>query len=60
MIIPLDRLDEMARNDEIGTVANEHYSFMRAADPLTMEKSAREVAHQMKREGVNTIFLTPI
>jgi hypothetical protein len=26
---------------------------MGAADPLTMEKSAREVASQMKQEGVN-------
>lgn len=60
VIIPLDRLDEMARNDEIGSVADEHYSFMGAADPLTMEKSAREVAHHMKKEGVNTVFLIPI
>ena len=29
---------------EIGSLADEHYSFMGAADPVTMEKSAREVA----------------
>jgi hypothetical protein len=33
---------------------------MGAADPLTMEKSAREVASQMKQEGVNTVYLIPI
>jgi hypothetical protein len=41
-------------------VADEHYSFMGAADPVTMEKSARAVADQMKQEGVNTVFLIPI
>ena len=60
VIIPLDRLDEMARDDEIGSVADEHYSFMGAADPVTMEKSSREVAERMKQEGVNTVFLIPI
>ena len=58
--IPLDRLEEMAESGEIGSVADEHYSFMGAADPVTMEKSARAVADQMKHEGVNTVFLIPI
>ena len=44
----------------IGSVADEHYSFMGAADPVTMEKSAREVAKRMKLEGVDTVFLIPI
>ena len=59
-IIPLDRLEEMAAEGEISSVAEEHYSFMGAADPVTMEKSARAVAKNMKREGVNTVFLIPI
>ena len=59
-IIPLDRLEEMAADSEIDSVAEEHYSFMGAADPVTMEKSARAVAANMKREGVNTVFLIPI
>ena len=60
VIIPLDRLEEMAESGEIGSVADGHYSFMGAADPVTMEKSARAVADQMKHEGVNTVFLIPI
>ena len=35
-------------------------SFMGAADPVTMEKSARAAAAKMKLEGVNTVFLIPI
>ncbi|TNF86925.1 MAG: selenoprotein B glycine/betaine/sarcosine/D-proline reductase [Gammaproteobacteria bacterium] len=59
-ILPLDRLDEMAQDGEIGSVADEHYAFMGAADPRDMEKSAREVAGRMKQEGVNTVFLIPV
>jgi hypothetical protein len=33
---------------------------MGAADPVTMEKSAREAAKRMKHEGVDTVFLIPI
>ena len=60
VIFPIDRLNEMADDGEIGSVAEEHYSFMGAADPITMEKSARQVASKMKLEGVDTVFLIPI
>ncbi|MAI57819.1 MAG: hypothetical protein CML56_02335 [Rhodobacteraceae bacterium] len=60
VIFPIDRLNEMADDGEIGSVAEEHYSFMGAADPVTMEKSARHVASKMKLEGVDTVFLIPI
>lgn len=59
-ILPLDRLDEMADGNEIGSVADEHYAFMGAADPRDMEKSAREVAGRLKQDNVNTIFLIPV
>ncbi len=59
-ILPLDRLDEMAAAGEIGSVADEHYTFMGAADPVDMEKSAREVAARMRKDGVNTVFLVPV
>ena len=60
VIIPLDRLEEMAEAGEIGSVAENHYSFMGASDPVSMKKSAKKVAAQMKEEGVNTVFLIPI
>jgi D-proline reductase (dithiol) PrdB len=59
-IIPLDRLAEMEASGEIGSLADEHYTFMGAADPVDMEKSAREVAGRMKQDGVNTVFLIPV
>ncbi|MEM7536008.1 MAG: glycine/sarcosine/betaine reductase selenoprotein B family protein [Chloroflexota bacterium] len=60
VILPLDRLDEMAKEGEIGSVADEHYTFMGAADPLDMEKGAHEVAERMQQEGVNTVLLVPV
>ena len=59
-ILPLDRLDEMAKDGEIGSVASEHYTFMGAADPVDMETSARESAERMRRDDVNTVFLIPV
>lgn len=59
-ILPLDRLAEMAADGEIGSLAEEHYSFMGAADPRDMEPSARAAAARMKRENVNTVFLIPV
>ena len=59
-IIPLDRLEEMAEAGEIGSVAEEHYAFMGAADPVDMEPSAREVAQRMRDDNVNTVFLIPV
>ena len=59
-IMPFDRLDEMAKAGEIGSVANEHYAFMGAADPRNMEKSAHEVIERMKQDDVNTVFLAPV
>ena len=59
-IIPLDRLEDMAGDGEIGSVAEEHYTFMGAADPMDMEPAAREVAARMRADKVNTVFLIPV
>ena len=59
-VMPFDRLDEMSKTGEIGSVADEHYAFMGAANPRDMEKSAHEVSERMKRDGVNTVLLAPV
>ena len=33
-ILPIDRLEEMAKNGEIGSVSNEHFSFIGSSDPI--------------------------
>ncbi|MEM7564457.1 MAG: glycine/sarcosine/betaine reductase selenoprotein B family protein, partial [Pseudomonadota bacterium] len=59
-ILPFDRLEEMATDGEIGSVAEEHYSFMGAGDPMGMKKSALEVAERMRQDNVNTVLLLPV
>ena len=59
-ILPIDRLEEKAKNDEIGSVSNEHYSFIGSSDPIKMERSAKEVAERMKDDAVDTVFLVPV
>ena len=59
-IIPFDRLIEMENEGEIGSIAENHYTFMGAADPSDMKKSALEVSKKMKQEAVDTVFLVPV
>lgn len=57
---PLDRLNELAAEGAIGSVARTHYSFMGATDPVLMEGHAREVAGRMKQDGVDAVILAPV
>ena len=57
---PLARLNELADDGVIGSVADFHYSFMGATDPKLMEPDARQLAGIMKAEGVNTVVLAPV
>ena len=59
-ILPIERLEEMAKNGEIGSVSNEHFSFIGSSDPIKMERSAKEVAERMKDDAVDTVFLVPV
>ena len=59
-ILPIDRLDEMAKAGEIGSVADEHYAFLGSSDPGGMAASAHEVAARMCEDEVNTVFLAPV
>jgi D-proline reductase (dithiol) PrdB len=60
VIFPLDRLRDLQREGVIGSVADTHYSFMGATDPVQMETHAREVASRLKRDGVDAAVLPPV
>lgn len=60
VVFPLDRLGELARDGVIGSVADRHYSFMGATDPVQMEPHARELAGGLKRDEVDAVILTPV
>ena len=60
VVFPLDRLNELAAEGTIGSVAATHYSFMGAADPRDMEGAARAVAGRLKADGVDAVILSPV
>ncbi|HEY3908879.1 MAG TPA: glycine/sarcosine/betaine reductase selenoprotein B family protein [Stellaceae bacterium] len=60
VVFPLDRLNELAAEGAVGSVAATHYSFMGATDPVQMEGHAREVAGQLKRDAVDAVLLSPV
>lgn len=59
-IFPLDRLEEMADDGEIGSVANYHYSFMGATNPTELEREARSLAKIMIKDEVDVVLLCPV
>jgi D-proline reductase (dithiol) PrdB len=60
VVFPLDRLNELAADGVIGSVAATHYSFMGATDPVEMEPHARELAGRLKSDQVNAVLLSPV
>jgi len=60
VVFPLERLREMAADGEIGSVADNHYSFMGATDPELMKPSAEAIAGFMNAEGVDAVLLLPV
>ena len=60
VVFPLDRLNELAGDGTIGSVAETHYSFMGATDPVQMEPHARELAGRLKADAVDAVILSPV
>lgn len=60
VMLPLQRLREMAADGEIGSVADYHYSFMGASDPRAMEPTARRLAGLLAADNVDAVVLAPV
>jgi D-proline reductase (dithiol) PrdB len=61
VVLPLDRLREMDRAGEIGSIADFHYGFNGAGQLATaFEPTAREVGRMLKEDGVNAALLVPV
>jgi D-proline reductase (dithiol) PrdB len=60
VVFPLDRLNELATERAIGSVAATHYSFMGATDPVQMVDGAKEVAGRLKADHVDAVLLTSV
>jgi D-proline reductase (dithiol) PrdB len=58
---PLDRLNELARDNVIGSVAAFHYSFMGAVSPVTnYQAKAAELAQLLHQDKVDAVLLSPV
>ncbi len=57
---PIDRLNELAEDGVVGSVGNNHYSFMGATDPRDMEQKARKLATLLKEDSVDAVILVPV
>jgi D-proline reductase (dithiol) PrdB len=60
IVFPLDRLNALREQGVIGSVADYHYSFMGAHDPVPMESTVREVAGLLKKDKVDAALLVPV
>ena len=60
VVFPLDRLNELADEGVIGSVADFHYSFMGATDPREMEPTVRHLAGLLKDDAVDAVLLVPV
>jgi D-proline reductase (dithiol) PrdB len=60
VVLPLDRLHELAKRGVIGSVADHHYSFMGAAQIEKLAPSAADLAGHLKADGVNGVLLVPV
>jgi D-proline reductase (dithiol) PrdB len=59
-VFPLDRLNALAEQGKIGSVAATHYSFMGATDPKNMVEHAQTVAGMLKQDRVDAVLLSPV
>src|SRR5258708_11634131 len=59
VVFPLDRLNELALEGTIGSVAATHYSFIRATDPIQMEPYAPELPGPLKADPADPVVLSP-
>ena len=60
VVFPLDRLRELAAEGVIGSMAQTHYSFMGATDPVQMEPHVRDLAGRLKHDQVDAVILSPV
>ena len=60
VVLPRDRLRELAEAGEIGSVGTCHYPFMGSTDPLHMENASRELALHLKADSVDSVLLLPV
>ena len=57
---PIQRLQELAAEGVIGSIASTHYTVMGSTDPATMEGSADQISGQLRQERIDAVLLSPV
>ena len=57
---PIERLQDLADEGVIGSVADTHYTVMGSSDPADMVASADTIAAAFHADGVNGVLLVPV
>lgn len=60
VVLPLDRMHELADAGEIAGVSPMHFSILGATEAFLLEPSAAEMAQRMRDLGVDTALLIPV
>ncbi|MEE2760852.1 MAG: glycine/sarcosine/betaine reductase selenoprotein B family protein [Pseudomonadota bacterium] len=60
VVFPIERLGELEAGGEIGSVASYHYAFMGATPPMAMEAVAKDLATNLKGDGVSGLILAGV
>ncbi len=60
VVLPRRRLDELVAAGHLGSVARTHYSFMGSNDPKLLDRTADEIAAQLRAEQVDAAILVPV
>lgn len=62
VVFPIDRLDELARQRAIGSVAPRHLSFLGSTFELAAMRldSGPQAARLLRADGVDVVLLTPV
>lgn len=62
LAFPIDRFKELEIEGKIGSLNHRHFSFMGSITKpeALIEKTAPEVGHKLKTDGVDVAFLTPV
>lgn len=58
--LPRARLQELADEGIIGSVADTHYSFMGATDPAQMADDVAVIANELKADNVDSVLVVPV
>lgn len=62
LALPLDRFRELVEQKKIGALNSRHFSFMGSivAPKNLIENTAPQAAEELKADGVDAVFLTPV